>query len=110
PGGNIELLWCHGAEEASGDLVRLGGGGWQARKARLKQRIREMAGELIKVAAERHLREAPRLTIGHGLYDEFCAGFPDEETEGQQATIDQVLDDLAAGRPMDRLVCGDVGF
>src|SRR5213078_1243752 len=62
------------------------------------------------VAAERQLREAPRLTIGHGLYDEFSAGFPYEETEDQQAVIDQVLDDLASGRPMDRLICGDVGF
>src|SRR5205085_6322545 len=110
PVENIELLSRYGTEEASVDLDRLGGGGWQARKARLTQRIREIAGELIKVAAERQLREAPRLTIGHGLYDEFCAGFPYEETEDQQATIDQVLDDLASGRPMDRLVCGDVGF
>jgi transcription-repair coupling factor (superfamily II helicase) len=62
------------------------------------------------VAAERQLREAPRLAIGHGLYDEFCAGFPYEETEDQRASIDAVLDDLAGGRPMDRLVCGDVGF
>src|SRR5213078_2266977 len=110
PVENIELLSRYGTEEASVDLDRLGGTGWQARKARLKQRIREIAGELIKVAAERQLREAPRLTVGHGLYDEFCAGFPYEETEGQQAAIDQVLDDLGSGRPMDRLVCGDVGF
>src|SRR5438309_2365639 len=48
--------------------------------------------------------------VGHGLYDEFCAGFPYEETEDQRASIDAVLDDLNAGRPMDRLVCGDVGF
>jgi transcription-repair coupling factor (superfamily II helicase) len=110
PVENIELLSRYGTEEATVDLDRLGGGGWQARKARLKQRIREIAGELIKVAAERQLREAPRLTVGHGLYDEFSAGFPYEETEDQQAAIDQVLDDLASGRPMDRLICGDVGF
>jgi transcription-repair coupling factor (superfamily II helicase) len=110
PVENVELLSRYGSEEASVELDRLGGGGWQARKARLKQRIREIAGELIKVAAERQLREAPRLAVGHGLYDEFCAGFPYEETEDQQAAIDQVLDDLASGRPMDRLVCGDVGF
>ena len=69
-----------------------------------------MAGELIKIAAERQLREAPRLTVAPGLYDEFCAGFPYEETEDQHAAIDATLDDLAAGRPMDRLICGDVGF
>jgi transcription-repair coupling factor (superfamily II helicase) len=110
PVENIELLSRYGSEDAGVELDRLGGSGWQARKARLKQRIREMAGELIKIAAERQLREAPRLAIGHGLYDEFCAGFPYEETDDQRAAIDQVLDDLGSGRPMDRLVCGDVGF
>src|ERR1700758_846516 len=69
-----------------------------------------MAAELIKIAAARQLHEAPRLSVGHGLYDEFCAGFPYEETDDQRVAIDQVLDDLGSGRPMDRLVCGDVGF
>ncbi|HVY56474.1 MAG TPA: transcription-repair coupling factor [Xanthobacteraceae bacterium] len=110
PVENIELLSRYGSEETAVDLDRLGGGAWQARKARMKQRIREIAGELIKVAAERQLREAPPLAVGHGLYDEFCAGFPYEETEDQQAAIDATLRDLASGRPMDRLVCGDVGF
>ena len=110
PVENVELLSRYGSEEAGVELDRLGGSGWQSRKARLKQRIREIAGELIKVAAERQLREAPRLAVGPGLYDEFCAGFPYEETDDQQAAIDRVLDDLGAGRPMDRLVCGDVGF
>jgi transcription-repair coupling factor (superfamily II helicase) len=62
------------------------------------------------VAAERKLRAAPRLTVGVGLFDEFCAGFPYEETEDQQGAIDATMNDLSAGRPMDRLVCGDVGF
>jgi transcription-repair coupling factor (superfamily II helicase) len=110
PVENIELLSRYGSEEAGVELDRLGGGAWQARKARLKQRIREMAAELIKIAAARQLHEAPRLSVGHGLYDEFCAGFPYEETDDQQAAIDQVLDDLGSGQPMDRLVCGDVGF
>jgi transcription-repair coupling factor (superfamily II helicase) len=56
------------------------------------------------------LREAPRLTVAPGLYDEFCAGFPYEETDDQEASIAAVLNDLSAGRPMDRLICGDVGF
>ncbi len=110
PVENIELLSRYGSEEAGVELDRLGGSGWQSRKARMKARIREMAGELLKIAAERQLREAARLTLGAGLYDEFCAGFPYEETEDQQASIDAVLADLGAGRPMDRLVCGDVGF
>jgi transcription-repair coupling factor (superfamily II helicase) len=110
PVENIELLSRYGSEEAGAELDRLGGSAWQARKARMKNRIREIAGELIKVAAERQLREAPRLAVGAGLYDEFCAGFPYEETEDQDAAITTVLADLSSGRPMDRLICGDVGF
>jgi transcription-repair coupling factor (superfamily II helicase) len=110
PVENIELLSRYGSEDTGVELDRLGGTGWQNRKARMKNRIREIAHELIKIAAERKLREAPKLAVGHGLYDEFCAGFPYEETEDQQAAIDSTLDDLGAGRPMDRLICGDVGF
>jgi transcription-repair coupling factor (superfamily II helicase) len=110
PVENIELLSRYGSEEAGAELDRLGGSAWQARKARMKNRIREIAGELIKVAAERQLHEAPRLAVGAGLYDEFCAGFPYEETEDQEGAITAVLGDLSSGRPMDRLVCGDVGF
>jgi transcription-repair coupling factor (superfamily II helicase) len=110
PVENIELLSRYGSEESGVDLDRLGGGNWQARKARMKSRIREIAGELIKIAAERLLREAPRLTVGPGAYDEFCAGFPYEETDDQLAAIDATIKDLGTGRPMDRLICGDVGF
>jgi transcription-repair coupling factor (superfamily II helicase) len=110
PVENIELLSRYGSEETDVDLDRLGGAAWQARKARMKNRIREIANELIKIAAERQLREAARLTVEQGPYEEFCAGFPYEETEDQQAAIDVVLAELASGRPMDRLICGDVGF
>ena len=110
PVENIELLSRYGSEEAGVELDRLGSSAWQARKSRMKNRIREIAGELIKVAAERLLREAPRLAVDSGLYDEFCAGFPYDETDDQQAAIAAVLADLGSGRPMDRLICGDVGF
>jgi transcription-repair coupling factor (superfamily II helicase) len=110
PVENVDLLSRYGSEEATVDLDRLGGGNWQARKARMKSRIREIAGELIKIAAERQLREAPRLSVGPGAYDEFCAGFPYEETDDQLAAIDATIKDLGSGRPMDRLICGDVGF
>ena len=110
PVENIELLSRYGSEDAGVQLDRLGGAGWQTRKARLKNRIREMAGELLKIAAARLLREAPRLTVAHGMYEEFCAGFPYDETEDQETVINRVLDDLGSGKPMDRLVCGDVGF
>ena len=76
----------------------------------MKNRIREIAGELIKVAAARLLHEAPRLTLETGIYDEFSARFPYDETDDQQAAISAVMDDLSSGRPMDRLICGDVGF
>ena len=110
PVENIELLTRYGSEEAGVVLDKLGGHGWQTRKARMKNRIREMASQLIKVAAERTLKEAPRLSVAPGLADEFAARFPYEETDDQAAAIEAVTDDLAAGHPMDRLVCGDVGF
>jgi transcription-repair coupling factor (superfamily II helicase) len=110
PVENIELLSRYGSDEAGVQLDRLGGVAWQTRKARLKKRIRDMAEKLIKVAALRELRQAPVLTPPDGLYDEFSARFPYEETEDQETSIEAVLDDLSSGRPMDRLICGDVGF
>ncbi|MFG1411378.1 transcription-repair coupling factor [Xanthobacter sp. VTT E-85241] len=110
PVENLELLTRYGSEDTEAQLDKLGGGGWQTRKARMKKRIREMAGELIKIAAARQLSEAPRLVPAAGLYDEFRARFAYEETDDQQAAIEAVLDDLGSGHPMDRLVCGDVGF
>jgi transcription-repair coupling factor (superfamily II helicase) len=108
PVENIELLSRYGHEE--GLLDRLGGGAWQAKKAKLKQRIREMADRLIRVAAERELRRAPVIVPEHHAWEAFAARFPYQETDDQQRAIDDVLSDLEAGRPMDRLICGDVGF
>lgn len=110
PVENIELLSRYGSDQTNVELDRLGGGGWQARKAKLKNRIREIAGELIKIAAERQIHVAPKFPLHQGTYDEFCARFPYEETEDQLGAINATLHDLDAGRPMDRLICGDVGF
>ncbi|MDP6707288.1 MAG: transcription-repair coupling factor [Alphaproteobacteria bacterium] len=110
PVENIELLSRYGSERSEAVLDKLGGAGWQARKARLKARIRDMADELIKVAASRELRAAPEIPPPEGLYESFCARFPFDETEDQRRAIAEVFADLAKGRPMDRLVCGDVGF
>ncbi len=110
PVENIELLSRYGSDSAEASLDKLGGGAWQARKAKLKKRLLDMAGGLIRVAAERQMRGAPVLTPPEGLYGEFSARFPYDETDDQQSAIDSVFDDLALGRPMDRLVCGDVGF
>jgi transcription-repair coupling factor (superfamily II helicase) len=111
PVENIELLSRYGADDGGGaQLDRLGGVAWQSRKARLKKRLREIASELIKLAALRQLKEAPVLAPSDGAFEEFVARFPYEETEDQEGSIEAVLGDLASGRPMDRLVCGDVGF
>ncbi|WP_423207248.1 transcription-repair coupling factor [Paracoccus yeei] len=108
PVENIELLSRYGHEE--GLLDKLGGGAWQARKARLKERIKLIADKLMRVAAERLLRPAPVLEPEHHEIESFAARFPYAETEDQAAAIADVAEDLAAGRPMDRLVVGDVGF
>ncbi|MHA6643298.1 transcription-repair coupling factor [Mesorhizobium sp. A623] len=110
PVENIELLSRYGSDSAEASLDRLGGGAWQARKAKLKKRLLDMAGGLIRIAAERQMRAAPSMVPAEGLYGEFAARFPYEETDDQQTAIDSVMDDLGAGRPMDRLICGDVGF
>jgi len=110
PVENIELLSRYGSDEAGAQLDKLGGQGWQARKARLKERIKEMADQLIKTAAARAMKSGDVMTPPEGLYEEFCARFPYEETEDQHDAIQAVIEDLQSGRPMDRLICGDVGF
>ena len=110
PVENIDLLSRYGGEATEVQLDKLGGGAWQMRKAKLKKRLLDVAGALIRIAAERMTRSAPVLTTQEGLYDEFAARFPYDETEDQETAIESVRSDLGAGRPMDRLVCGDVGF
>ncbi|TFI60250.1 transcription-repair coupling factor [Sphingomonas parva] len=109
PVENIDILSRYGNESDGVTLDRLGGEAWQRRKARMKERIREIAGELIRTAAERALRPAPVAETDTG-FAAFVDRFPYEETEDQERAIDDVVGDLAAGKPMDRLVCGDVGF
>ncbi|MEQ1706890.1 MAG: transcription-repair coupling factor [Terricaulis sp.] len=110
PVENIELVSRYGAEDAEAQLDKLGGVAWQSRKARAKQRLRDMAEELLRIAAQRATKFAEVISPPEGMWDEFCARFPYEETEDQLSAIDDVVSDLGAGRPMDRLICGDVGF
>jgi transcription-repair coupling factor (superfamily II helicase) len=110
PVENIELLSRFGSDSAGVALDKLGGVSWQNRKAKAKQRIADMAGQLIRIAAERRVKEAHSVVPPEGAWDEFCARFPFAETEDQLRAIGDILEDLAAGRPMDRLICGDVGF
>ncbi|ATI42203.1 transcription-repair coupling factor [Pacificitalea manganoxidans] len=108
PVENIELLSRFGHEE--GLLDKLGGGAWQAKKARMKARIREVADRLIRIAAERALRKAPVMDPPGDLWEQFSARFPYQETDDQLAAIADTVADMESGTPMDRLICGDVGF
>ena len=110
PVENIELLSRYGSDGSDIELDKLGGVAWQAKKAKLKKRIRDMAEQLIKVAAQRLLMKADPIDLNAGAYDEFAARFPYEETEDQLTAIDAVFHDIQSGHVMDRLVCGDVGF
>ena len=110
PVENIDLLTRYGSESEGVQLDRLGGAAWQSRKAKAKQRLRDMAEGLIKIAAARELNTGEEMESPQGVFDEFCARFPYEETDDQLNAISDVLGDLGSGKPMDRLICGDVGF
>ncbi len=110
PVENIDVLSRYGSSEESVQLDRLGGEAWQKRRSRLKERITAIAGELMKVAAARALKKAPIFEVEQASFNQFVDRFPWEETDDQDAAIGDVLRDLESGRPMDRLVCGDVGF
>ncbi|WP_407874063.1 transcription-repair coupling factor [Qipengyuania nanhaisediminis] len=110
PVENIDVLSRYGSSEETVPLDRLGGEAWQKRRAKLKERITAIAGELMKVAAQRALKKAPVFEAEEASYNQFVDRFPWEETDDQDAAIADVLRDLESGRPMDRLVCGDVGF
>ncbi len=110
PVENIEVISRYGSEDENIALDTLGGAAWQMKKAKAKEKIKEMAEALIKVAAERELKTTDVYCPNQGLYDDFCARFAYHETEDQKKAIVDVLKDLNTGTPMDRLVCGDVGF
>ncbi|MEW5730035.1 MAG: transcription-repair coupling factor [Pseudomonadota bacterium] len=110
PVENLDVLTRFGSDQAGVQLDKLGGAAWQSRKAKLKKRIRDIAEHLIAIAAQRQVRKADALAPPEGLWDEFCARFPYAETDDQLRAIEDTLADLSSGRPMDRLVCGDVGF
>ncbi|MBB6427114.1 transcription-repair coupling factor [Sphingopyxis sp. JAI128] len=109
PVENLDVLSRYGGESEGVALDKLGGEAWQRRKARMKERIREIAGELLATAAQRALRSG-ELLAQDAAYPAFADRFPYQETDDQDRAISDVLADMASGRPMDRLVCGDVGF
>ncbi len=108
---NLDVLSRYtGGEAKDVRLDKLGGAGWQSRKASAKKHLLEMAGELLKLAAARKLQKGHRYKKAEGLYEEFCAGFPFVPTPEQQRTFDEVEADMYGAQAMDRLVVGDVGF
>jgi transcription-repair coupling factor (superfamily II helicase) len=110
PVENIDVLSRYGGSGDTATLDKLGGEAWQRRKSRMKERIREIAGELVKTAAIRATRPGQVAALDEASYPQFVDRFPFEETDDQDRAICEVLEDLESGKPMDRLVCGDVGF
>ncbi|MBT8470978.1 MAG: transcription-repair coupling factor, partial [Marinicaulis sp.] len=110
PVENIDLLSRFGSESETQQLDKLGSAAWQGRKSKMRARIKMLAEQLIKIAAKRAMQTADEMEPNTGPYEEFCARFPFAETEDQDYAIADVIEDLAKGKPMDRLVCGDVGF
>ncbi|QEY65748.1 transcription-repair coupling factor [Metapseudomonas lalkuanensis] len=99
-----------GSDDALAPLHRLGSEAWQKAKRKAAEQVRDVAAELLDIYARRAAREGYAFKDPKADYATFSAGFPFEETPDQQAAIEAVLADMLAPRPMDRLVCGDVGF
>ncbi|HEY0332622.1 MAG TPA: transcription-repair coupling factor [Stenotrophomonas sp.] len=99
-----------GASPETAPLHSLGGEQWGKAKRRAAEKVRDVAAELLEIQARRQARAGLALHVDRAMYEPFAAGFPFEETPDQLAAIDATLRDLASSQPMDRVVCGDVGF
>lgn len=110
PVENIDVISRYGAEDANVTLDTLGGSAWEAKKSRVKEKIKDIAEKLIKIAAQRRMKHAEIFVPERGTYDEFCSRFLFTETDDQLSAVNDVINDLSQGIPMDRLICGDVGF
>ncbi|MCC2979478.1 helicase-related protein [Sphingomonas sp. IC4-52] len=110
PVAEADRLWRYGAEDDAVTLDTLDGRTWLERRGEIAEAIAETARQLTQLAAEREARTAPVLDPTPAAYERFAAGFPFSETADQLAAIEAVRSDLASGKPMDRLVIGDVGF
>jgi transcription-repair coupling factor (superfamily II helicase) len=99
-----------GADSGAPALSKLGGKAWQLLKSRAREGIRELAGELLRLYAQRQQAPGHPFDLDHEYLDQLEASFPYRETDDQRAAIEAVKEDMEAARPMDRLVCGDVGF
>ena len=99
-----------GASADNAPLHTLGGEQWEKAKKKAAEQAHDTAAELLNIYAQRALRKGHAFGLKHHDYEAFAEGFPFEETPDQAAAIKATLDDLTSGKPMDRLVCGDVGF
>jgi transcription-repair coupling factor (superfamily II helicase) len=99
-----------GAAPEQAPLHQLGSGQWEKAKKKAAAKVRDTAAELLNLYAQRASRQGHAFKVRQHDYDAFAEGFPFEETADQAAAIDAALEDLKSGRPMDRLICGDVGF
>jgi transcription-repair coupling factor (superfamily II helicase) len=99
-----------GAPAETAPLHKLGGEQWQKARRKAAQRIRDVAAELLDLYSRRAAREGTRMAAGDAEYRAFQAGFRFEETADQASAIEQVLGDMKSDKPMDRVICGDVGF
>ncbi len=99
-----------GAPAESAPLHKLGGDQWQKARRKAAQRIRDVAAELLDLYSRRAARRGTSIVAPEADYRAFQAGFPFEETADQASAIEQVIADLKSGKPMDRVICGDVGF
>ncbi|MBN8716764.1 MAG: transcription-repair coupling factor [Xanthomonadales bacterium] len=99
-----------GANPDTAPLHNLGGEQWAKAKKKAAEKVRDVAAELLEIQAKRHARQGLAIDVDRALYEPFAASFPFEETPDQHAAIEAVLRDLQSSLPMDRVVCGDVGF
>ncbi|WP_448481051.1 transcription-repair coupling factor [Pseudoxanthomonas mexicana] len=99
-----------GASPETAPLHSLGGEAWAKAKKKAAEKVRDVAAELLEIQARRQARAGLALHVDRPMYEPFAAGFPFEETPDQRAAIEAVLRDLQSSQPMDRVVCGDVGF
>jgi len=110
PVDDINLITRYGADNPLIQLDKLGVAGWKNRREKVKKKIKVAAEALLKIAAARKLRKSPIFTPDQEFYEEFKNRFSFVETEDQLQAIEEIEEDLAKGSPMDRLICGDVGF
>ncbi|MCU0842524.1 MAG: transcription-repair coupling factor [Thiobacillaceae bacterium] len=111
PVAHLQLIARYmGGDPETAPLHRLGSGQWEKAKRRAMEKARDTAAELLNLYAQRAVRQGHAFEVGHHDLDAFAEGFGFEETPDQLAAIEAVVTDMRSGRPMDRLVCGDVGF